>query len=55
MKQQLLSLRFLLKLVLCLAGNMQTMFHATADDEVLKGSFASVSSEHYEMSPPTSR
>ena len=25
------------------------MFHATADDEVLKGTFASVSSEHYEI------
>ena len=32
-----------------LVGNMQTMFHATADDEVLKGTFASVSLEHYEI------
>jgi ferritin-like metal-binding protein YciE len=29
--------------VLRLVGNLQTMFHATADDEVLKGTFASVS------------
>jgi len=35
--------------VLRLVGNMQTMFHATADDEVLKGTFASVSLEHYEI------
>jgi ferritin-like metal-binding protein YciE len=28
---------------------MQTLFHATADDEVLKGTFASVSLEHYEI------
>ena len=33
--------------VLRLVGNMQTMFHA--DDEVLKGTFASVSLEHYEI------
>ena len=30
MKQELLSLGFLEKLVLCLVGNMRTMFHATA-------------------------
>jgi ferritin-like metal-binding protein YciE len=35
--------------VLRLVGNMQNMFHATADDEVLKGTFASVSLEHYEI------
>lgn len=35
--------------VLRLVGNLQTMFHATADDEVLKGAFASVSLEHYEI------
>ena len=35
--------------VLRLMGNLQTMFHATADDEVLKGLFASVSLEHYEI------
>ena len=35
--------------VLRLVGNMQTLFHATADDEVLKGTFASVSLEHYEI------
>jgi ferritin-like metal-binding protein YciE len=35
--------------LLRLVGNMQTMFHATADDEVLKGTFASVSLEHYEI------
>ena len=35
--------------VLRLVGNMQSMFHATADDEVLKGTFASVSLEHYEI------
>ena len=35
--------------VLRLVGNMQTVFHATADDEVLKGTFASVSLEHYEI------
>ena len=35
--------------VLRLVGNLQTMFHATADDEVLKGTFASVSLEHYEI------
>lgn len=35
--------------VLRLVGNMQTMFHATADDEVLKGTFASTSLEHYEI------
>ena len=32
-----------------LVGNLQTLFHATADDEVLKGTFASVSLEHYEI------
>jgi ferritin-like metal-binding protein YciE len=32
-----------------LVGNMQSMFHATADDEILKGAFASVSLEHYEI------
>ena len=32
-----------------LVGNLQTLFHATADDEVLKGAFASVSLEHYEI------
>jgi ferritin-like metal-binding protein YciE len=32
-----------------LVGNMQTMFHAMADDEVLKGAFASTSLEHYEI------
>jgi ferritin-like metal-binding protein YciE len=37
--------------VLRLVGNMQTMFHATAVDEVLKGTFASVSLEHYEIAP----
>jgi ferritin-like metal-binding protein YciE len=35
--------------VLRLVGNIQTMFHATADDEVLKGTFASVALEHYEI------
>jgi ferritin-like metal-binding protein YciE len=35
--------------VLRLVGNLQNMFHATADDEVLKGTFASVSLEHYEI------
>jgi ferritin-like metal-binding protein YciE len=35
--------------VLRLVGNLQTMFHATADDEVLKGTFASVSLEAYEI------
>jgi ferritin-like metal-binding protein YciE len=35
--------------VLRLVGNMQTLFHAAADDEVLKGTFASVSLEHYEI------
>ena len=35
--------------MLRLVGNLQTMFHATADDEVLKGTFASVSLEHYEI------
>lgn len=35
--------------VLRLVGNMQAMFHSTADDEVLKGTFASVSLEHYEI------
>ena len=35
--------------MLRLVGNMQTMLHATADDEVLKGTFASVSLEHYEI------
>jgi len=35
--------------VLRLVGNMQTIFHATADDEVLKGTLASVSLEHYEI------
>lgn len=35
--------------VLRLVGKLQTMFHATADDEVLKGTFASVSLEHYEI------
>ena len=35
--------------VLRLVGNMQAMFHASADDEVLKGTFASVSLEHYEI------
>jgi ferritin-like metal-binding protein YciE len=35
--------------VLRLVGNMQNLFHATADDEVLKGTFASVSLEHYEI------
>ena len=34
--------------VLRLVGNMQTVFRATADDEVLKGTFASVSLEHCE-------
>src|SRR5687767_3280790 len=32
-----------------LVGNIQTLFHATADDEVLKGTFASVTLEHYEI------
>ena len=36
-------------MVLKLVGNLQTMFHASADDEVLKGTFASVSLEHYEI------
>jgi ferritin-like metal-binding protein YciE len=35
--------------VLRLVGNLQNMFHATADDEVLMGTFASVSLEHYEI------
>jgi ferritin-like metal-binding protein YciE len=35
--------------VLRLVGNMQTLFHATADDEVLKGTFASAALEHYEI------
>jgi ferritin-like metal-binding protein YciE len=35
--------------VLRLVGNMQSMFHAAADDEVLKGTFASASLEHYEI------
>ena len=35
--------------VLRLVGNMQNVFHATADDEVLKGTFARVSLEHYEI------
>ena len=32
-----------------LVGNMQAMFHSMADDEVLKGTFASTSLEHYEI------
>jgi ferritin-like metal-binding protein YciE len=32
-----------------LVGKMQSMFQAVADDEVLKGTFASTSLEHYEI------
>ncbi len=35
--------------VLRLGGNLKAMFHASADDEVLKATFANASFEHYEI------
>lgn len=36
-------------LALRVGANLKAMFHATADDEVLKSAFASASFEHYEI------